>query len=77
MSRLNAPDDHARYHRSFPGAWPHLREGIEATVERHPDGRWWAYCHVSLPNEAREQWNKRPLLPVPGRGRSLRRGVRP
>jgi len=45
------------YCRAFPGAWPNLSEYIEASVECHPDGRWWARCHLSLPNEAREQWN--------------------
>lgn len=46
------------YLRFFDGVWPGVRECVYASVERYRhEETWLADCHMSLPNEAREQWN--------------------
>lgn len=48
----------ARYWRSFPGLWAGVSECVYASVESYAHEKTWlADCHVSLPNERREQWN--------------------
>lgn len=46
------------YTRKFPGLWRDVSECVYASVEsyRH-ENDWLADCHMSLPNEGREQWN--------------------